>query len=190
MQFTSTNKTINVFSVEREDQPGTPRDAKLALPRGSPCQRSDSPMSNGAHSPAANLLNLPLKQQEDPYLTPTNKDSFGETSDSARWGGRNQRALQAPKKRDESFSGCKSRKQRAYDPDNLSIREFRLDGYSDNDTGSTDGSSTSEGGHASGSGRTQAFGDVSAMQANFMSAIMAVEISPNQGLSGNGPLRA
>ena len=165
----------------------TPRDARLALPKGSPCQRAQSPFNDGAHSPAGNFLALPINQQEDPYLTPTNKDSLGETSNSERWAGKNQRALKAPKKRDESFSGCKDRKQRAYDPDNLQIREFRLDGYADSDTGSTDGSSNKS--HNS-SGRMQAFGDVRQMQANFMNAIMAVEINPQQGLSGNGPLRA
>ena len=97
---------------------------------------------------------------------------MGETSDSARWAGRNQLALKAPKKRDESFSGCKSRKQRAYDPDNLSIRAFRLDGnYSD-----TESTNSSAGSHENPN---------RVMQANFMEAIMNVEINPTQG-----PLRA
>ena len=53
--------------------------------------------------------------------------------------------MQAPKKRDELLSGEKERANRAYDPDNLSVREFRLDSSRNSDSGgSTDNSSASD----------------------------------------------
>ena len=47
----------------------------------------------------------------------------------------------APKKRGELFDDDSARKNRAYDPDNLSIRAFRLDPSSDGED-STENSST------------------------------------------------
>ena len=54
------------------------------------------------------------------------------------------RALAAPKKREEMLE-TSARKGRAYDPDNLSIREFKLSPRSSDGDQSTDHSS--EGGH-------------------------------------------
>ena len=80
--------------------------------------------------------------------------------------------MQAPRKRDEFFDEDSSRKNknRAYDPDNLSIREFRLDGSSDGDS-STDNSSP--GGENS---RQQALEDMRSQWGAFTDRIMSVQI--------------
>lgn len=60
---------------------------------------------------------------QDPYTTPKNKEfCMADCSNT-----KNQKVLQAPKKRDEMYGEVSARKTRAYDYENLSIRAFRLD---------------------------------------------------------------
>ena len=82
------------------------------------------------------------------------------------------RALAAPKKREEMLE-TSARKGRAYDPDNLSIREFKLSPRSSDGDQSTDHSS--EGGHGRDL-RQQAMNDLRGQWSAFTERIMAVEI--------------
>lgn len=131
-----------------EQQPVTTPTTKLAMPKSSPRSssrghswvRGSSPRSACSDVSAkkqAALLAVPKQESADPYNTPKGKDD----QDSACNSGRFQRALQAPKKRDELIDAT-ARKNRAFDPENLQIRAFRLDSSSsdgdDHSTGSSD----------------------------------------------------
>ena len=80
------------------------------------------------------------------------------------------KALQAPKKRDEMFGESSARKNRAFNPDELSVRAFRLcDSDSEGNSPSTENSSQSEG-----SSRQQAMDDIRAGFGSFTASIMNV----------------
>ena len=64
---------------------------------------------------------------QDPYTTPKNKEFCMADCSNTERSERNQKVLQAPKKRDEMYGEVSARKTRAYDYENLSIRAFRLD---------------------------------------------------------------
>lgn len=172
-------------SVEVHDSQSTimttPKN-KLALPRdhsGSSGRHSwvhgHSPRSGGSSSKKTGGFQQPFALPQggaaaNSYLTPTNKEtSYQDNSCSDQW----QRALQAPKKREESFGSASKRKQRAYDPENLSVRAFRLESNSsDGDEGSTSGEeNTSPGGE-----RQQAMREMRGQWAAFTQRIMDVQI--------------
>ena len=72
------------------------------------------------------FLAVPPQPQQDAYTTPKSKDICMTDRSNTKSAARVQKALQAPKKRDEFFGEVSSRKNRAYDYENLSICEFRL----------------------------------------------------------------
>ena len=83
------------------------------------------------------------------------------------------KALQAPKKRDEMYGEDSARKGRTYNPDNLSVRAFRLcDSDSEGNSPSTENSSQNEGS----SSRQQAMDDIRGEWGAFTANIMAVQI--------------
>ena len=86
--------------------------------------------------------------------------------------------MQAPKKRDELVDEDAVRKNQKYDPDNLSIRAFRLDGTPSNGSeGSTENSSA---GFSSPSRQTP-MGEIRSQFSAFSQQIMQVSI-PQNGL--------
>ena len=186
----SQKRAINVSNVEdmkSQAMVSTPK-AKLALPRSrsprSPYNNwgSGSPRSNKHnHSPAGfsaahanQFLAVPENAQDDPYTTPKAKDQIGNTSCSNR---HRNKAILAPKKRDEMFEET-SRKNRAYDPNNLSIRAFRLDSSSDGEM-STDNSSVEDSDQ-----RQQAMNEMRADFRAYSQLIMEVEIPSDRTLGG------
>ncbi len=87
--------------------------------------------------------------------------------------------MKAPKKRDETFPD-QCRKERAYDPDNLtlSVRAFKLDGASDGEDRSTENSSP-EGSQE----RDHALIEMRGQWSAFSNRIMNIQIP------SKGPLR-
>lgn len=71
----------------------------------------------------------------DPYTTPRNNEAAQDLSGKAN------KALQAPRKRDEVIDETLVRKNRAYDPSNLQVRAFRLESSPSDGEGSTENSS-------------------------------------------------
>lgn len=68
--------------------------------------------------------------QQDPYTTPKHKEVYLADSSNTERSERLNKALQAPKKRDEMYGEQSARNLRAQEYENVSIRAFRLDASS------------------------------------------------------------
>lgn len=101
----------------------SPPKAKLAMPRsssprhswmyGSPrSARSNSSRGSAAKNQPEAFLAVPQNQESQPnvYTTPTNKDSMSYDNSTSSKDARVQRALAAPKKRDEVLEMTSARK--------------------------------------------------------------------------------
>ena len=142
----SARKTIEVTNVDSMHMGLTTPRTKISLPKSnsrSPSRHAwvygSSPLSgrsaNAFSHASENYLSVPAPENSDEaYTTPKNKDgNFADQSNYDRYE-RIHKNLQAPKKRNELIDEESGRKHRAYDPDNLSIRAFRLETCSDNDS--------------------------------------------------------
>ena len=176
--MSSKKATISITNVDKDEDANTTPRARIAMPRGSPksfngsaSKAYDSPVatySSPCAQPSSQFL-CPATTSEDAYLTPTNmRQDNSVTSQDARY----QRAMAAPKKREEMLE-TSARKGRAYDPDNLSIREFKLSPRSSDGDNSTENSS--DNGHGRDL-RQKAMNDLRGQWSAFTERIMAVEI--------------
>jgi len=145
----ASHSKITITNLEVAESPFTTPPHKQTSPTinsSSPRRLASKPEKSsveqkGATNPQSSaFLSLPQSGQEDLYNTPTNGQRHEGTSSSST-NVKQRRLLVAPKKRSE-YLDSSARKNRAFDPDNLSVRPFKLSpSHSDESDDSTENSS-------------------------------------------------
>ena len=160
---------------------GSPRSCRS----GNSSSKAKTTKSSGASTTSSanccQFLTLPQPVQQDPYTTPKHKEVYLADSSNTERSERLNKALQAPKKRDEMYGEQSARNLRAQEYENVSIRAFRLDASSCKSNPGVSESGENSLSAAQQQERKQAMEDLRGQWQAFTQNIMSVEIAPTQG---------